>query len=43
MNERQQVHIDLYPQRLEYRQDRRPASSTARLLAARDADKAHPL
>jgi hypothetical protein len=43
MNERQQSHIDYYLQRLEYWKGRRPASSTARLLAARDADEAHPL
>ena len=43
MNERQQAHIDFYLQRLEYWKDRKPASSTARLLAARDADEAHPL
>lgn len=43
MNERQQSHIDFYLQRLEYWKGRRPAYSTARLLAARDADEAHPL
>ena len=43
MNERQQAHIDYYLQRLEYWQGRKPAYSTARLLAARDADEAHPL
>lgn len=43
MNERQQAHIQFYLQRLEYWKDRKPASSTARLLAARDADEAHPL
>jgi hypothetical protein len=43
MNERQQDHIDFYLQRLEYWKERNPASSTARLLAARDADEAHPL
>lgn len=43
MNERQQSHIDHYLQRLEYWKDRRPAYSTAHLLAARDADEAHPL
>jgi hypothetical protein len=43
MNERQQSHIDHYLERLEYRRKRKPASSTARLLAARDADVAHPL
>jgi hypothetical protein len=43
MNERQQSHIDYYLRRLEYWKGRKPASSTARLLAARDADEAHPL
>lgn len=43
MNERQQSHIDYYLQRLEYWKGRKPAYSTARLLAARDADEAHPL
>jgi hypothetical protein len=43
MNERQQAHIDYYLQRLEYWQGRMPAASTPRLLAARDADVAHPL
>jgi hypothetical protein len=43
MNERQQSHIDYYLERLEYWRKRKPASSTARLLAARDADEAHPL
>jgi hypothetical protein len=36
-------HIDLYLERLGYWKQHRPASSTARLLAARDADEAHPL
>jgi hypothetical protein len=43
MNERQQAHIEFYLERLDYWQGRKPASSTARLLAARDADEAHPL
>jgi len=43
MNERQQSHIDYYLQRLQYWRERKPAYSTARLLAARDADEAHPL
>lgn len=43
MNERQQSHIDYYLQRLAYWKERKPAYSTARLLAARDADEAHPL
>lgn len=43
MNERQQAHIDFYLERLAYWKKRKPAYSTARLLAARDADEAHPL
>jgi hypothetical protein len=43
MNERQRSHIDYYLRRLEYRKGRKPVYSTARLLAARDADGAHPL
>jgi len=43
MNERRQARVDFYPQRLDYRQRHRPHNSTARLLAARDADEAHPL
>jgi hypothetical protein len=43
MNERQQAHIDFYLQRLEYWRAHKPTQSTARLLAARDADEAHPL
>jgi hypothetical protein len=43
MNERQQSHIDYYLQRLEYWKGRKPNGSSARLLAARDADEAHPL
>ena len=43
MNERQQSHVDYYLQRLEYWKGRKPNGSTARLLAARDADEAHPL
>lgn len=43
MNERQQSHIDYYLQRLEHWKGRKPAYSTARLLAARNADEAHPL
>jgi hypothetical protein len=43
MNERQQAHVNFYLQRLEHWEARRPANSTARLLAARDADEAHPL
>jgi hypothetical protein len=43
MNERQQANIAYYLERLEYWKGRRPVQSTARLLAARDADEAHPL
>ncbi len=43
MNEMQQSHIDYYLQRLEYWKGRKPAYSSARLFAARDADEAHPL
>jgi hypothetical protein len=43
MNERQQAHIDYYLERVEYWHAHKPNQSTARLLAARDADEAHPL
>ena len=43
MNERQQAHINCYLDRLDYWRAHRPHNSTARLLAARDADEAHPL
>ena len=43
MNERQQAHIDHYLRRLAHWRERKPASTTARLLAARDVDEAHPL
>lgn len=43
MNERQQAHIYFYLERLEYWKGLKPQCSTARLLAARDADEAHPL
>ena len=43
MNERQQSHVDFYLQRLDYWQQHRPHNSTARPVAARDADEAHPL
>jgi hypothetical protein len=42
VNERQQAHIDFYLERLGYWKSHRPHNSTARLLAARDADGAHP-
>jgi hypothetical protein len=42
MNERQQAHIDVYLERLDYwRMLKDPA--TARMLAARDAYEVHPL
>jgi hypothetical protein len=43
VNGRQKAHVDCFLERLEYWKARKPDSSTARLLAARDADKAHPL
>jgi hypothetical protein len=43
MNERQQAHIDYYLERLGYWKGRKPTYSTARMLAARDADELHPL
>ena len=43
MNERQRTHADFYLARLQYWESHRPHHSTARLLAARDADEAHPL
>ena len=43
MNERQQAHVDFYLQRLAYWRVGKPASLSARLLATRDADEAHPL
>jgi hypothetical protein len=43
MNERQQSHVNFYLQRLEYWEGRKPSGSTPRLMAARDADDAHPL
>lgn len=43
MNDRQQAHVAHYLERLAYWRARRPSQSTPRLLAARDADEAHPL
>ena len=43
MNERQRAHVNFYLERLDYWRAHRPHHSTARLLAARDADEAHPL
>ena len=42
MNERQQAHIDFYRERLEYWRTLKD-HTTARMLAAPDADEAHPL
>jgi hypothetical protein len=43
MNERQQAHVAHYLARLAYWRERKPTVSTPRMLAARDADEAHPL
>ena len=43
MNERQQAHVAHYLERLAYWQAHKPTQSTPRMLAARDADEAHPL
>ena len=43
MNERQQAHIEHYLERLEYWNSRKRTGTSARMLAARDADEAHPL
>jgi hypothetical protein len=43
MNERQQAHIDYFLERIEYWRHLKPDEATARMLAARDADHAHPL
>ena len=43
MNERQQAHVAHYLERLAYWRARNPSQSTPRMLAARDADEAHPL
>jgi hypothetical protein len=42
MNEHQGSHIDFYLGHLKYWNRQRPRFSSARLLAARDADEAHP-
>lgn len=42
MNESQQAHIDFYLERFEYWKTLKDYT-TARMLAARDADEAHPL
>jgi hypothetical protein len=41
MNERQQAHVDFYLERLHYWKTLKDYP-TARMLAARDADEAHP-
>jgi hypothetical protein len=43
MNERQQAHLDYFFERIEYWRGFRRDEATARMLAARDADHAHPL
>lgn len=43
MNERQKAHVAHYLERLAYWRARKPSQSTPRMLAARDADEAHPL
>ncbi|MDT5293795.1 MAG: hypothetical protein QOJ76_675 [Acidobacteriota bacterium] len=43
MNERQQAHIAYYLERLEYWRQLKRGYSTPQMLAARDADEAHPL
>ncbi|MET0623878.1 MAG: hypothetical protein ABW250_12910 [Pyrinomonadaceae bacterium] len=43
MNERQQAHINYFLERLEYWRDLKREYWAARMLAARDADRAHPL
>jgi hypothetical protein len=43
MNERQQAHINYFLERIEYWRGFKSDETTARMLAARDADDAHPL
>ena len=43
MNERQQSHIDYFFERNEYWRSLKRDAASARMLAARDADHAHPL
>jgi hypothetical protein len=43
MNERQQAHIDYFLERVEYWRGLKRDEALARMLAARDADHAHPL
>lgn len=43
MNDRQQAHINYFLERIEYWRDLKRDYWAARMLAARDADHAHPL
>jgi hypothetical protein len=43
MNERQQSHVDYFLERIEYWRRLKRDDTLARMLAARDADDAHPL
>jgi len=43
MNERQQAHIDYFLDRIDYWKGKNRDETTARMLAARDADQAHPM
>jgi len=43
MNERQQAHINYFLERVEYWRNLKRDYWAARMLAARDADHAHPL
>ncbi|MET0625649.1 MAG: hypothetical protein ABW250_22130 [Pyrinomonadaceae bacterium] len=43
MNERQQAHIDFFLERIEYWRGLKRDETTAKILAARDADHAYPL
>lgn len=43
MNERQQAHIDYFLERIAHWKAKNRDETTARMLAARDADHAHPM
>jgi len=43
MNERQQAHISYFLKRVVYWREQKRDETVARMLAARDADHAHPL
>ena len=43
INERQQAHIDYFLERIEHWRRLKPDETTSKMLAARDADDAHPL